>query len=247
LRDGVEIEDAAAEGSDVRLPQPDAVTEPSDPLAVFVSDPESHLSDILYLYFRIYKKKLGWSFMQAALVGLHVDRSDTLSIADIGAWMGFDALYLLRRLTRNFREPLPCDRPRLSLFEGDQNLIARGQRILEKALASARVDFKYYRHPLVERLPLQEKSHHLVICSEVVEHLEKPQKLLRELFRILRPGGFLILTTDNSPNIPQRLKRIPVWLNGRYRRKYARPAKESETAGNLSRKGRDTRFFDIST
>jgi SAM-dependent methyltransferase len=237
----MEIKDVAAAGPDKN--QDPHAAEPGDPLAVFLSDPESHLSDILYLYFRIYKKKLLWNFTQTALAGLHLDRSETLSIADIGASMGFDALYLLRRLTRNFREPLPCDRVSLSLVEGDQNLIAEGQRILQKTLASARVDFQYYRHPLVERLPLQEESHHLVICSEVVEHLEEPEKLLAELFRILRPGGFLILTTDNSPNIPQRLRRFPVWLSGQYRRNYTRPAKESETAGNLSWNGREYPIF----
>lgn len=76
--------------------------------------------------------------MQAALARLRVDRSQTLFIADVGASMGFDALYLLRRLTRNFREPLPCDRVRLSLVEGDQESIARGQRTLKKALATGK-------------------------------------------------------------------------------------------------------------
>jgi hypothetical protein len=126
LRDGVEIEDLAAGDRDAAQGQPAAVPEPSDPLAAFLSDPESHLSAILYLYFRIYKKKLLWSFTQTALAWLHLDRSDTLSIADIGASMGFDALYLLRMLTRNFRKPLPCDRVSLSLVEGDQKLIAGG-------------------------------------------------------------------------------------------------------------------------
>ena len=86
----------------------DLVTE--DPLAAFLSDPESHLSDILYLYFRIYKKKLLWRFLQRALTALNLGASQSLHVADIGASMGFDALYLLRRLTGNFREALPCDR-----------------------------------------------------------------------------------------------------------------------------------------
>ena len=88
--------------------EPDTGLEPTDPLALFLSDPESHLSDILYLYFRIYKKRLFWRFMYTALAGLDFHRSQILFIADVGASMGFDALYLLRRLTQNFREPLPC-------------------------------------------------------------------------------------------------------------------------------------------
>lgn len=243
MGDKEEIVAIGAESYDGEPVEADAGLEASDPLAVFLSDPESHLSDILYLYFRIYKKKLLWAFMQAALAKLHLDRSHTLFMADVGASMGFDALYLLRRLTRNFTEPLPCDRIRLSLVEGDQELIAGGRRTLKKALAAACVDFEYYHHPLVEDLPLQDQSQHLVICSEVVEHLEEPERLLPELFRILRPGGFLMLTTDNSPNLLQHLKRIPVWLSGKYRRTYARPAKESTIHLRLFWNGREYPIF----
>jgi len=239
--DGEEIAGVDAASHDGGLAKAFAGLEAGDPLAIFLSDPESHLSDILYLNFRIYKKKLLWSFMQAAIARLDLDCSQTLFIADVGASMGFDALYLLRRLTRNFREPLPCDRVRLSLVEGDQELIAGGQRTLKKALATARVDFEYYHHPLAEGLPLQDRSHHLVICSEVVEHLEEPERLLCEVFRILQPGGFLMLTTDNSPSVLQHIKRIPVWLSGKYRRIYARPAKES--AVRFTWKGREYPIF----
>jgi SAM-dependent methyltransferase len=238
-----EIARGGVVSDDGHLAEPPAEIVAADPLAAFLSDSESHLSDILYLYFRIYKKRLFWSFLKTALARLHFDRSDTIFIADVGASMGFDALYLLRRLTRNFSVPLPCDRICLSLIEGDQELIRGGERTLKTAFATGRVDFEYYRHPLVEDLPLQECSYHLVICSEVVEHLEAPAKLLCEIFRILRPGGFLMLTTDNSPNLPQRLKRIPALLSGRYRRIYARPAKESTTAARMSWKGREYPIF----
>ena len=176
LGDGAEIAGVGAASHDGGPAEAVVGLEPADPLAIFLSDPESHLSDILYLNFRIYKKLL-WSFMQAALARLRFDRSQTLFIADVGASMGFDALYLLRRLTRNFSEPLPCDRVRLSVVEGDQELIVGGQRTLKKALTTGRVDFEYYHYLLVEGVPLQDRSHHLVICSEVVEHLEEPERL----------------------------------------------------------------------
>jgi len=215
----------------------------TDPLAAFLSDPESHLSDILYLYFRIYKKKLLWNFLQAALTQLSLDRLQTLFLADVGASTGFDVLYLLRRLTQNFQKPLPYDKVFLSLVEGDRELVAGGERTLRTVLAGARADFKYYHHPLVKRLPLPDDSQHLVICSEVVEHLEEPEKLLEEIFRILKPGAFLIFTTDNSPSLFQRLKRIPAWLSGNYGRIYARPSKDCETVGRISWDGQEYPIF----
>src|SRR5262249_38411295 len=34
-----------------------------------------------------------------------------------------------------------------------------------------------------------------VLCTEVLEHLPEPQKAVDEMFRVLRPGGELLLTT----------------------------------------------------
>lgn len=34
-----------------------------------------------------------------------------------------------------------------------------------------------------------------VLCSEVLEHVERPQRALSELLRVLKPGGFAVFTT----------------------------------------------------
>ena len=211
----------------------------SDPLAVFLSSPDSHLSDILYIYFRIYKKKVLWRFFREALDRLDTGRDDGIHIADVGASMGFDALYLLRMLTDSFTRPLPFKKAVLSLVEGDQELITSGEQLLSATLPPAIAEFQYLHCPLVEAMPLGTRSQHLVICSEVVEHLEQPAHLFGEIFRILKPGGFLLLTTDNSPNFLQRIRRIPVWLAGRYAQTYARPSKETGTVPKMRFEGRD--------
>jgi len=215
----------------------------ADPLAIFLSDPESHLSDILYLYFRIYKKKLLWAFARTAFAKLELDKSQTLWITDVGASMGFDILYLLRRLTRDFRDPLPYQRVFVSLVEGDEKLINEAKRTLKHVLAASEVDFQYYRYPLVEGLPLRDETQHLAICSEVVEHLQEPAELLQEVLRVLKPGGYLILTTDNSPSLLQRIKRIPVYLSGKYEKIYARPAPNSAVVTTLRWKGQEYPIF----
>jgi 2-polyprenyl-3-methyl-5-hydroxy-6-metoxy-1,4-benzoquinol methylase len=40
-----------------------------------------------------------------------------------------------------------------------------------------------------------------VICSEVIEHLENPRSVFRNLFAALRPGGNLVLTMPNQENV----------------------------------------------
>ena len=44
-------------------------------------------------------------------------------------------------------------------------------------------------------LPFDDESHQTVLCLEMFEHLKEPQKAADELYRILRKGGRLILTT----------------------------------------------------
>ena len=214
-----------------------------DPLGVYFADPESHLSDPLYLFFRRYKKELLWRFMQMALDRLELSSGETLHVADVGASMGYDVLFLLRKLTRNFREPLPCHQLVFSLVEGERAAMAAAEHMLKATVSLSQVHFCYHHHPLVERLPLPDASQHVVICSEVLEHLEEPEKLLFEIFRILKPGGFFLLTTDNSPSFLQYLRRLPVWFRGRYRQVYARPCKESEVVGTISWNGREYPIF----
>lgn len=43
--------------------------------------------------------------------------------------------------------------------------------------------------------PLAAASYDVVICSQVLEHVREPQQVLRELHRVLKPGGRLWLST----------------------------------------------------
>ncbi len=47
-----------------------------------------------------------------------------------------------------------------------------------------------------EKLPFKDASWDAIICSEVFEHLPHPEKVVSELWRVLTPGGTLIMTTD---------------------------------------------------
>jgi SAM-dependent methyltransferase len=44
-------------------------------------------------------------------------------------------------------------------------------------------------------LALAEGTFDVVVCTEVLEHLREPQTAINEMYRVLKPGGALILTT----------------------------------------------------
>jgi 2-polyprenyl-3-methyl-5-hydroxy-6-metoxy-1,4-benzoquinol methylase len=49
--------------------------------------------------------------------------------------------------------------------------------------------------------PLADASFDAVISPEVIEHLENPREVAREWYRILKPGGRLILSTPNNESL----------------------------------------------
>jgi len=48
------------------------------------------------------------------------------------------------------------------------------------------------------RIPLAEGSADVVAAVEVIEHLENPRDFMRKLVRLLKPGGWVIVTTPNQ-------------------------------------------------
>lgn len=65
-------------------------------------------------------------------------------------------------------------------------------------------------------LPFASETFDLIICKHVLEHLEQPESALRELARIFRPHGRLLILTPNrfhyvpllASLLPQRVHRL---------------------------------------
>jgi SAM-dependent methyltransferase len=61
------------------------------------------------------------------------------------------------------------------------------------------------RLEFLSSLPYDDDTFDLVYTVEVIEHLRNPLDLLAEAYRVLRPGGKLIITTPNVLNVNSRL------------------------------------------
>lgn len=55
-----------------------------------------------------------------------------------------------------------------------------------------------------EHLPFDDNSFDVVVWSEVIEHLMRPELAVWEVARVLRTGGVLVLTTNNASEMPLR-------------------------------------------
>src|SRR4249920_1366050 len=51
----------------------------------------------------------------------------------------------------------------------------------------------FLQHDVAERFPFADETFRVVWCSEVLEHLFDPEYALREMHRILRPDGQLLV------------------------------------------------------
>lgn len=54
-------------------------------------------------------------------------------------------------------------------------------------------------------LPFADASQDTVACIETIEHVENPRALVRELSRVVRPGGWVLITTPNQLSLASKL------------------------------------------
>ena len=53
----------------------------------------------------------------------------------------------------------------------------------------------------LEEIPKENNTYDVIICNQVLEHVKKPEKVIFEFFRILKPGGRLFLTAPQCHGI----------------------------------------------
>jgi|SRR4051794_28087419 len=124
------------------------------------------------------------------------------------------------RICAVVRELLPCeafldagcgDGRYLAALEGDLPERVAGVDIAERILetARARAPRAELRQANLESLPFGDVAFDLVLSSQVIEHVLDAPAAAAELARVLRPGGRLVISTDNADNRVTRALNAP--------------------------------------
>lgn len=81
----------------------------------------------------------------------------------------------------------------------------------ERAVAMARRKGLTIHCGLLEKLALPSEKYDLAISIQTIEHLASPPQLLANVRKLLRPGGCLIIVTDNTDSLDFRLFKHRHW------------------------------------
>lgn len=84
---------------------------------------------------------------------------------------------------------------------GKRSWVLEGIDMDERAVAKAQEsDLAVYRGS-VESINLPENSYDCAFIIQTIEHVENPYKVLRGISRLLKPGGKLLIVTDNTGSL----------------------------------------------
>ncbi|MFN5418086.1 MAG: class I SAM-dependent methyltransferase [Flavobacteriia bacterium] len=94
-----------------------------------------------------------------------------------------------------------CGNGNISRYLGSKDFSVLGIDISEASILKARMlnffENVSFRHLAAEEL-IGVQKFDVVVCSEVIEHLDNPQLVLNQLRKLLNPGGLLIVTVPNG-------------------------------------------------
>lgn len=83
-------------------------------------------------------------------------------------------------------------------------------------------------------LPFADQSFDLVTCTEVIEHLEHYRETLREIHRVLKPGGRVVLSTPNILNLKSRIRFFVYGFYNLFGPLHARESALHTTGGHIN-------------
>ena len=98
----------------------------------------------------------------------------------------------------------PCGEGVLAFMLQEKGITVRAFDI--ESTAASHLGDSFQTADLNQTLPITDKTFDLVVSVEGVEHLENPHLFLREVNRVLKHDGWLILTTPNIVSLRSRVR-----------------------------------------
>ena len=127
--------------------------------------------------------KLGWEkeFRTLKWLGL----KNGMDILDVGGGPGFYSEKLLENLPNS----------NVTILDVDDKLLKIAQNRLSNSYYKNRVAFE---KTSIYKTGLKDNTYEFVICRFVLQHLDKPVEAVREIYRILKPGGIIAMIDSDS-------------------------------------------------
>jgi 2-polyprenyl-3-methyl-5-hydroxy-6-metoxy-1,4-benzoquinol methylase len=94
---------------------------------------------------------------------------------------------------------------------GSESWHLEGVDIDERAVRMAEKMNLKVHHGTVETLNLPKNSYDFAFMIQTIEHVAHPEKVLAAVFEILKPGGKLVVVTDNTDSFDFRLFKNSYW------------------------------------
>jgi ubiquinone/menaquinone biosynthesis C-methylase UbiE len=131
--------------------------------------------------------RMAWRFGVVRSVYDRLFGSGTADVVDVGCGLGVSQLYL----------PSDCNFVGIDIGAATLNLA--------RTIHGPNVDFRQGGFP---QLPAATNSCDLALCIEVLEHIADDTQALKELNRIVRPGGYLLLSVPSTYYWPEYISLI---------------------------------------
>lgn len=114
--------------------------------------------------------------------------------------------------TGNYALELAVRGYRVDAVDGSSTMLARAAAKVD----ASTLDVTLTRSDLMVPLPFDTASFDAAVCIMVLYALDDPATLLREINRVVRPSGLLILVTPNSrslvlPSVREVFREYPFW------------------------------------
>jgi SAM-dependent methyltransferase len=94
---------------------------------------------------------------------------------------------------------------------GKKSWTLEGIDIDERAIKMAKKSGLKAYCGCVESLELPQNTYDLILMIQTIEHVEKPDEVLRGIHKLLKPGGQLVIVTDNTDSLDFRLFKKSYW------------------------------------